>query len=397
MTIAFTTRVGDYTVNRHVQSIIGIIVIFFTILVALKSKKQDFDYKYFFKLYLTPIIIIHAYSIVMSFIGIMDKKYLTSNITTYVPVILAICSVYLFKEKALKYNVISVVFSWLSSVGFSLITKGFYIFPYAILQGYTNIAVGMGAKLGFKYNYLELHELVLSLGYLIIYYLYKKNKLLKKDFIILFIVLLIFLLGVKRIAIIGVLVSYFCIRFFIKNKNTEKRKIKTMKWISMFIFVLSYLFVYLIFEGNEIYSFFSKLNIDLMGRNYYYSALINYGSFSLKFLGLGRNSISKILVEELAYLKVGGLHSDILKMYLENGFIIFGVWMWYYLFKIPKSYLKKFNFKVAALYICVIVYSFILYFTDNIEIYFMNNFFAVFVVLDYCYKQSSNKLATADN
>ena len=117
-----------------------------------------------------------------------------------------------------------------------------------------------------------------------------------------------------------------------------------------------------------------------MGRSYYYQAIIKLCEFEPGFLGLGRNYVSMILNSEYAYLNVGGVHSDILKYFAECGFVLFGIWMWYYLIKVVRWLKENYSIKVVSCYYILTLYSFAIYYTDNIDTYFISQFIYILII-----------------
>ena len=101
--------------------------------------------------------------------------------------------------------------------------------------------------------------------------------------------------------------------------------------------------------------------VDMKGRNYYYTTILKLSEFTLTYPGIGRNVITRLLTSTYKYMSVAGVHSDIIKMYVENGFILFGFWLWYYLFHIRHYYKKKYGYKVAIMYSVFTIYTYILY------------------------------------
>lgn len=392
MTFAFTTNYGDVVVNKNVQYIIAIIIIFvsfFNFISQYKNKENISYLNCFFKMYFIPPLLIHLYTIALMLIGIVDSAYFSTNISMYIPILLALSSVHMFKENAFKYNLIALIFSWLLSILSSIASKGINIIPYAIMQGYFGIS---NSEWGINKNYFELHDLILSLGCVLVYFIYYKNvkeKLSKKQIYIILLILIILALGIKRITILGVLIAFVFIKC-IKHISKEK-KIKACKLIGIMILIVCYIYIYILFNSNVLYEFCAKHNINLMGRDYYYDAIVTQGKFSVNFLGLGRNSVTKILTEQYEYLHVGGVHSDILKSYMENGFVVFGLWLWYYLIKITKTYAKKFDILSAVLYFSLTIYTFALYFTDNVENYFIYQIFYIVIPSTYAIKQQKSK------
>ena len=70
-------------------------------------------------------------------------------------------------------------------------------------------------------------------------------------------------------------------------------------------------------------------------------------------------------------------------MYVENGFIVFGLWLWYYLINVTKQYKKRFDLNTAILYFGLTVYTFTLYLADLTEIYFICQMFSIITPVAY--------------
>lgn len=376
LSIAFTNRYGDYRVPYFFSALISLIIVFLGILTFLSdvNKEKKTVIKMILKTYFFPIVLLHIYSLLMTVLGFFDKEFLSTNMITYYPVLLATSSYQLFGKKTIKYSIIAMIISWLLSAIGSVLMKGIYIFPYAIMQAYFGFT---GSYHGISYNYLELHDLMLSLGLVLIYYIYTCKKLTRRHFFMIITVIAFMMLGMKRISVLGIFVVCF---FMFFNKSRKKNKaIKSFRMVSIGIIIVSFLFLYLLFDNSLLILLMEKLNINLMGRNYYYNAIIDYGDFGINFLGLGRNAVAKLFQTDLSYLKVGGVHSDILKMYIENGFFMFLWWLSYYLIRVPKIYLNKFGFKSMSLYCYLIIYTFILYFTDNVENYLIYQYMLIMI------------------
>ena len=390
MAIAFTTRYGDLQIGFQLQIIIGL---FWIAIGMCQLAINGFKFKGVFKgdlirlikLYLMPHIVIHCYTICLMAIGKVDWKYFTTNLTVYVPTLLAIIAVYLLGTKAYEYTCVALGLSWFLSVGASLLLKGPAIFPHAILQAYFDPYDQTG---GLIVNYLELHDLVLAIGYIIIAFLFSKSRLTKKQLGLLVLAFIVMTLGMKRISILGVLLAitfHVVIKAF--NKKVQYKMCVVAGWIAFF---LCYFYIYLLSDGSVFYDFIASRGINVMARNYYYKAIMNYATFGPSFMGIGRNVVTRLLNTTLSYLRVGGVHSDIIKMYVENGFIMFGVWLWYYLVFILKFYKKNYGIRSAVLYFGVVIYMFTLYLTDNVEIYFICQIMATMIPVAFALKEKEH-------
>lgn len=393
MMFAFTTRYGDLELSYHLQIIIGL----FWILIGgqkliekrIKLKTYGLEYIEFIKLYITPHLVIHVYTIFLMLIGKVSWSYFTTNLTVYVPTLLAIIAVYLFKGKAIKYTFAALIMSWFLSVGVSLICKGPIIFYHAILQAYVNPLDNAG---GLTVNYLELHDLVLAIGYMIVLYMYEAtySSLNNQDFKNILMIAVIMILGMKRVSILALLIVFVFCLYLKFRQGCQKYKLCIIS--GTILIGICYLFIYLVSNGDVFFDFIKKFGINVMGRNYYYKAIMEYASFKLTYMGIGRNVITKILNTKLSYLNVGGVHSDIIKMYVENGFIMFGAWLWYNLIFITKFYKKRYGTKSSVFYFCIMIYTFTLYFTDNIEIYYICQILSILLPVSYALKGKKGEL-----
>lgn len=385
MTISYTTRFADFTVNRIVRMSIGGVWILYAVI---KFAYNNFNWKstnasiglWMIKSYLLPSIILHAWTIFLMIIGKLSWEYFTTNVTVYIPTMVAITSIYLFGKKAFKYNVFSLICSYFITVMSSVIVKGWLIIPSAIMEAYFNI-IGV---YGFGRNYLEVHDAVFAIGFVVIYYFFSIKKITSKSFWGFVFAIAIMLLGKKRIAVLGIM-AVLCFKII---NDVLPRKIRKMYYfiVGIVIFIACYVFVYLLVADSGIWNIISDLGINLMGRNYYWAGLAERVEFSPGFLGLGRNYSYKLFSEELSYMKVGGAHCDVLKMYAESGFLFFGYWLWHYLIHMVKRYKDKYSNKAALFYLEIAIYLFALYFTDNVETYYTCIVFSIIVPMSYALK-----------
>ncbi len=363
MVIAFTSRYGNMEVSYRPQIVIGIAWILIGIVkfvcdgFCFKGIYGE-DLRRFLGIYLFPHIVIHVYTIILIMLGYIEKGYMTTNLTVYVPVILSIMSIYLFEKSAFKMMYLALILSWILSLSCSVFEGGISVLWDAIRQGYLGHSVR---------NYLELHDMVFGLGYVLIFVGFTKKRWNRYNLFLIMTSILIILLGIKRIQIAAlflVLALGIALKF-----ASIKTHYRYSSIVCLVLFLGSYLFIYLMSDEAIVQSLSGI--VDMKGRYYYYTTILKLSEFTLTYPGIGRNVITRLLTSTYKYMSVAGVHSDIIKMYVENGFILFGFWLWYYLFHIRHYYKKKYGYKVAIMYSVFTIYTYILYFTDNIEIYFI--------------------------
>ena len=301
-----------------------------------------------------PKIIIYVYSIVIILAGLSEMRYLSSNIQTFINGLSAIAAFYLLDESIFKVS------------------------AYAVVVGYFgNIIIRIFNGTLFSKSF-EYHDLAFSVGYIVIFIVMTKNKWTYKKLFIYLAVLVMILLAGKRIGIFSLVISIIWLFFVTRQSEKNQKCLITITGVVMML--VCYLLVYLVLnpDWNLIES---NLNIDLAGRNYYYAAMQNYAHFGTDFIGLGRNACQVILKEDFPYFRVGNVHSDILRMYVESGFWMFSVWLIYYLIIMPKYIERKIGTKSSKFVMAVTLYTFIVYMTDNTELYLMNQFFYILTLL----------------
>lgn len=225
---------------------------------------------------------------------------------------------------------------------------------------------------------LEIHELTYCIGLCIIYYLYFCYEKTKMDKIRLILLILLFILGGKRIGFAGIIIGGI-FALFVHKKGLS---IKSIASIGIIGTIFCIMYVYFLYDG-EVMSYLSYYGIDVMGRDYVYNYFIKRTDFSFTNLGWGLSGVSKA-IENMSRAEVGnmvsarGLHNDILKMYIECGFIGSILWYLFNLLYVPIKIFKKIGRYEATLYISLILFAFITYLTDNTENYFV---FQVILIL----------------
>lgn len=376
LTVSFIPSLGDIVLSKYIQFGIGLFWILFAFLEKVTLNKvrtisnDKSDLKWMVKFYFVPTVIIHIWTIILMAVGVLSWTNFTTNIGTYIPTLLAISSIYIFGEKALKINFYALASAYVISVVSSAVLIG----PGIILDGFLK-SLGLGGTLNF--NYLELHDIVLSIGLVLTYYIFSNDKLTRKNFVLIILTLIIMILGLKRISVLAVILAVMFHHVIKRFKPETQYRFCRLAGITLM--AGCFLFVWLLISGDDFWKIVEPLGINFMGRNYYWKALAERCEFSPTFLGLGRNYSYLLFSGELSYMHVGAAHSDILKMYAENGFIIFTYWLFHYLLKLTKSYKDMFSVDAAVVYFGIALYLFTIYFTDNVETYFAAIMFSIII------------------
>lgn len=209
-----------------------------------------------------------------------------------------------------------------------------------------------------------------TFGIFAIYYAYQKKW---KQFVI---AGLFVFFAEKRIAVLAILIALFLmgvVWLFRQNK-----KLVLFFWGIVTIAVYGYL--YLIYSGI-MEAFCWGANINTNGRVEIYSRMAQEAWFSLSYFGKGLGVVEHLL-ECWNITTFVNLHNDLLKFYVELGFLGLVVYLLSYgvVFVITEKWFGK---SQMCFLFGIVTYTFVLFATDNVSIYLIyliplySTFFAV--------------------
>ncbi|NSD38666.1 hypothetical protein G5B24_10735 [Blautia glucerasea] len=312
-------------------------------------------------------VIIYVYTLILIFLGITENRFFSTNIQTFINGCSAGAIIYIFGKKALKYSSVALVLAYIGAVSISIVKQTYFF---------------------------EFHDLAYGVGFLIIYYAFQKNKYTAEEFLVFLMAIIATILAAKRIAILGLLVVLL-LNFALKSTKVKNRE-KLIKRAMVGTVLIIYGFVLLVSFGG----FWNLVIFDntdfTAGRSAYYKVFYDLTNFSPTFLGLGRNAMNVIFKEDYYWFKVANIHSDILRMYAECGFWIFGLWLAYFFIKIPNKVRSVFGYRAYEGYAMCTIYLFITYLTDNTELYKVTQYFYILVVVFMAFDSIKNEKITVD-
>lgn len=234
---------------------------------------------------------------------------------------------------------------------------------------------------------MEVHDLTFSMGLFFLYYAFFESKKEKNHKLKIVLSILMILYGLKRIEILalGMAIGSYIIAL---------RKSKTIRGRSLFFFgvfvAISYGYIYLIDSGT-LSVLATQYGINSMGRIGFYEYAKSYFNFSPFFLGTGYTYFSRMW-QNLYFdgFRIGGygiaasIHSDILNMYIEIGFIMMLIWMYYYFTYKTRRLDKKYGIIPSEYYLLSTIFMFMLYLTDNTSTYFVTQMVYFLLPLSLC-------------
>lgn len=355
MGVAFNTSVAGY----NIPTVVVCGIAGFWILLALYrtvsgAAPLDRGLKPLGIRFAAPKLLILIYSYVLFCLGLIPSGNL-GGINQIVSVALPIASVYLYGRKTIDLVFLSCLVSFLFVVPFTCINEGFDSLLAPIRTVFDSTVS----------NPFETHQFAFTAGFLLIYYLYidqEQGHAWKSlcSFIMCFI-------GYKRIVLLAVLAVV--VVKVIHDLLGNKVKIKFYRIGLLCLAALSFLFIVFLYNGFAA-SWMSSHSVNVMGRNYYWQVAVSNSFFSPFYLGGGVNSLTHLLTSSYSYLHVGGVHSDILKYYYEIGFVGFICWLCYFLLYLPSWIRRNCGPRTFEAYTLTSLFMFVLFFTDNVDIYY---------------------------
>ena len=344
--------------------------ILFVCFLLLSDIKTTFR-KYTNIIYLLGIVYIIC--IIQSFLYFLfcdlEFRYFSRGISTALDlilfVLLSVKVVDMYGKQALLYTVYGYMLSYVLLIFYAISIYGFWDIYNSVFSLFSQ---GLSSGEGYKSDVVleKAHAFLLISPFISFVYL---SSLLKKwdnkKLIIGVSLFIMSLLAFKRIAIGAVfVVAVFSLLQFTFNKITI--------FISAIIIIAICLgFVYSI-DSNLIYHYAYIYDVNLMGRDNIWSLFNPFYEFDISYMGQGWDFVTKYLQENntrLLGISIGGLHSDVLKIYIDFGFVGFIVYFGILLIYIPITLLSQKEEQAAFYWWLSQLYLLIIYLTDNAMIY----------------------------
>ena len=299
-----------------------------------------------------PFLMMASLSMLYWALDFQQLNYMSrgcSTILYHVISLSAMCSaVYLFGRKSIDYTFYAMCAGNTGIVLMSIKTHGVGEF----VTGLIAFAKSSGIDTNAAIKALEVHDLTFAFGLMLLFALCCERG--KKRLIYAALSGLFFFLGLKRIALIG-LVGVFLMGEFIRRR---KPKVQSILILFISIGAIAICFGYV----QEVYDFSPAF------RGYGIGYVTRYISIMTE-AGVGVFGTHNF----------GGMHNDIVTMYIELGFWGFAFWIWYSWNGRIVWCQKEFGMQTALLLLYETIYGFITYATDNTVFYCYIN--TVFMLL----------------
>lgn len=324
---------------------------------------------YIIKLFSLVFILCVVQAISFFILGKIEFKYvsrgLSTSLNSIIWILFSIRVSEIYGRKSLDYLVCGFMMAYLVLIitaipqfGIEGVSQNVFSFFYG---GFTS---GGGDECE---KYLEQsHSFLLIAPFFALFYFYNYlREYNRKDCLIFIGLIFMSLLAYKRIAIgAACIVSGL---FLIKRIYCKK--IIYITGLITIIFLLLYISM---IRSGGIYIMAERYDVNLMFRDVLWPEFEHLYSFNVLFEGQGWGFVSKFLHDnnvKLVGVNIGGLHNDILKVYIDLGFIGFIIYFGFFLLWIPIKLLNKFGLEASFYWWIIYIYIIFIYLTDNAMIY----------------------------
>lgn len=357
------------------------IMIGFTVFIILAiSKKLKISKKIvqIFRRYFGPYLLVSCFSMMTAAFVYKEsiKPYITQ---TFVYLVLHfsafISALYIYlrnRKRTFKIAIVAAGFSYAT-----LVVKWIYVAGFPECLDFMNKSVS-GVT-------LEVNYITYASGMLFVYALLSNEITNRKKLHWCMVLFILIFLGNKRaiyLALFAAIMIYYLFFCVFKHSN------RALKIVAFSFIGVALLWVYVIKSGllEAVVTFFG---INTMSRLQLWNYVGNAYEFSPLYLGRGL-VYSDMQTISSAYIRTYGItggssqiHNDILRMYIGWGFIPF-IYYWYcMIYKNIKLLAKGAGSEIAWRGLAVLVYTFFIYFFDNMFTAYNVSIILFLILLDF--------------
>lgn len=343
------------------------------------------------KLYILPIVLIAIVSIIFFLINPLaykEEHYLSSLLSHTVygllrcVVVLAIIS--LFRERAFKMMFRSLTLSGVIILLYCGINYGFdSLIRYCFTGVFSAVANGLEWQSNLWHIGLamEVHDNTFAFGLFFIYYLFICNDQKERHRGIVISTVFIYL-GLKRVEILAIV----CVAIILLLKKAVKlNTLSFVKLITVVYLCFSLIFIWILKNETWMLGFLDVHRVKL------YEFLASQIQYLTIVVGKGFSAINN----HLMYYQQGinelltSSHSDLARMFIELGGVCFCFWILYYLYFLPKNFLRITKDKqVCEIAFLCQAFLFITYFIDNTLELFASQIMCMMIPAGMCMLRS---------
>lgn len=295
-----------------------------------------------------------------------DTMVIANGTGMILPQLLSICvaaaTLYLFGSRGIGYCLGSMCVANFLRVLLVVAEGG--IVPF--FKEFGVLLTSFSAQNGPLMQQLEINDLTFAFGPFLVWLLLFRKEI--SHWRLWFVVVsLLFLTGLKRIAVLAVVLGLLVA--FLLRLLSEKAARQAAMCVAIGMMLVSFLYIagirYGLFQYME-----ERLGINTMGRVTMFTNLEPYYDMNFTYMGKGTGferfvdwaSGEEYRTPRRDHMQI---HNDFLRMYLNLGFVGYWVWIWGWLMMRLKYWFRQGGRNTGCLFLGICVYCFVLYATDN--------------------------------
>ena len=333
-------------------------------------------------MYFAPFFLFWLWSLMIWTKDFQTTDYIirgTKNIVYMLTNILYFCSAfYLFGKKSIYYT-----FYAMCAANFAVLIEVGVQYGFGpLFSEYATLLTSFANETGSVIRRMELHDMVFGWGPYILYFILYKDEGTPwwKNVLLLIPAFFFFTVALKRIAVLAVGIALL-FGIAVKCFRTSN-KCRLYFWTAVCIGALCFLYVVVVKNG-EFIEYMRRLGINLMGRQRIYAYYDDFFEVSPTFLGQG---IRFLYNYSETHEGIGLTHNVFLELFIELGFVMWFVWVWYDLRFRIKWMAKRYSYASAECLFVMCLYAFVTYMTDNTYFYYPINVTYRLLAMVWCYQ-----------
>lgn len=339
----------------------------------------------FYALFVTPFLLFWFWSLIIWIVDFQSTDYIirgSKNIFYMLINVFYLCGAfYLFGKRTAYYTFYAMClanFAVLIEVG---LNYGFG----ELLSQYLTLLTSFANETGPAMQRLELHDTVFAWGVYILFFILHKEEKRWRRFAFILISVFFFTISLKRVGVIALVLAVFVGLIYKKCKEANKRRLMIL--IATALPCIA--FAYIVMVRTGIFAVLSEeLKINLMGRGNIFKSYDDFYTISPAFIGQG---IRFIYNHGETTGGVVSIHNVYLELYIELGFVMWFIWMWYDLYFRNHWIGKHFSYEAISFFLPACIYVCVTFASDNTYFYFLINITYRLLAMVWCYESAEKK------
>ncbi len=284
--------------------------------------------------------------------------------------------VYMAGEKAAWCYLISLIIANMITMA-EVIMKGG---AAAFFRELAALLVSFSEDTGPLMKQMEIHDITYGIGcYLVYYGLWARSE--RRHFRIVLLSLFFFFMGLKRIAVAGVLFAIMAGYFLCWLGAHRQWRDFLLKAVGTLFLVFVLFYIGASYHG--LYGYLERIGLDTKGRDEIYRIYSQYYDFSPAYMGRGMGWVEaqRDYWREIEYVITAHTHNSYVQEYIELGMLGFILWCWLRCHCQVSYSFQSLGDEGGVLAFSMIAYMAVTYMTDiTVNSYPVNNAFAILLM-----------------